>query len=342
MQTRKSFYYKASIVLVVMILTVVFIQKVLMEDASSKPYRIVRQSMGTAFTIMVAERLSKNEIEEKVELGFAEINRLNDKYSPYNPKSVVSQLNKSQGKPVKVDQETLMLFQFSQNMSEISGGVFDITFKSFGRMWNLKPEKFQLPDEEKIKERLDWINYKNVVIDVAAQEVSLNGEHTQIGLGAFVKGYAVDKAAEVFRKNGVNNFLINGGGDIYFSGHKFGKPWIAGIQHPREDRGKVIASFPITQNGSLVTSGDYERFVDYKGKRYHHIIDPRTGYPSEGVQSVSVWASKALEADAFATAIFILGPEKGLELSRQKEGIKAVIIDAHGEFHGDLDLFQSE
>jgi thiamine biosynthesis lipoprotein len=156
--------------------------------------------------------------------------------------------------------------------------------------------------------------------------VQLQRRGMAINLGGIGKGHGVDRAGEVLQSRGVENFIIGGGGDLLVRGSKGGTPWRLGIQHPRR-RGQLMGYLSLESNGAVVTSGDYERFVEIDGRRYHHIVDPRTGRPARGCVGVTLTAPNATQADAMATAVFVMGPIDGMELVEQTDGVEAVIID---------------
>ena len=305
------------------------------------PYTVTKIHMGTLFTIIIAEKRPQKELQGAVTRAFDVIHQLDKKYSTYKKDSLISRINADAGKKAtSIDNETYQLIQFATNISKLSKGAFDITFKSFDKIWKLNPEKFTLPDKETILRGKISINYRNLHLNKEEQEfkIFINNEYTQIGMGAYVKGYAIDQAALSLKNQGINNFIINGGGDIYFAGTKFGTHWLTGIQHPRKGRGELLANIPIDKNMALVTSGDYEKFVIHQGIRYHHIIDPRTGYPARGLISVTVLHPSAMTADALATSIFVLGLKEGMKLINNFPDIQALLIDDQGEFHGTKEL----
>jgi thiamine biosynthesis lipoprotein len=168
-----------------------------------------------------------------------------------------------------------------------------------------------------------------VKLDATAHTVFLDEAHVRIGLGGIAKGYAVDKAAGVLLGAGMASFYVQAGGDLYTHGAKpDGSPWQAGIRDPRGPEGDYFAMMPVSDH-AFSTAGDYERSYIVDGKRYHHIIDPRTGYPATASRSVTIWAPTALEADEIDDAVFILGPQRGLALVESLDGVGAVIVDAH-------------
>ncbi|MGK0290407.1 MAG: thiamine biosynthesis lipoprotein [bacterium] len=342
MPSKKSQYIRFLLMVVFLLLTLwALYQKSPQRNQGKQVYKNKNQIMGTMFSIVIAENFENKKIDGIAQEAVAEIHRLDRKFSTYKPTSLLSKINQNAGKTaILVDDETIKIFKFAEKISKQSEGIFDVTFKSFGRVWNLNPAKFQIPDPTFIQKRRKYINYKNIEIDLVKKTIFLKESYTKVGLGAFVKGYAVDQAAKILQQSGIKNFLVNGGGDIYFSGNKFGKAWVAGIQHPRKKFGNFLTYFPVKGHGAIVTSGDYERFILKDGKRFHHIIDPRTGYPSKGVQSVTIWAPNTMLADALATTVFILGRKKGLKLLQNYPQTKVLLVDEFGKHYGDSQFFQ--
>ena len=245
--------------------------------------------------------------------------------------SEVSRINAAAGKSaVKVSYETFNVIKEAVHTSEISDGTFDITFHTLHGLWKFDEDLDPHPPAERdLKERLSFVGYRNIKLDDSAKTVMLTKSKTQIGLGGIAKGYAVDMAAEVLKKAGLTSFFVQAGGDLLAHGTKpDGSEWQAGIRDPRGPESKYFAKLPLTDH-AFSTAGDYERAYVVGGKRYHHIIDPRTGHPASACRSVTIWAPTALLADEIDDAVFILGPERGMRLVESIEGVGAVIVDAH-------------
>lgn len=209
-----------------------------------------------------------------------------------------------------------------------SGGAFDPTVAPLLDLWNVPGGPHPPPPPDLLARAAGAAGWYRVR-PLAGGGVDLGG--TALDFGGIAKGWALDRAAEVLRAKGVENFLINAGGDLVVAGSKAGTPWRVGIQHPREPGVFLRVVSPIA--GSLVTSGDYERGYEWEGERVHHLLDPRTGRPAQGCQSVTVWAPAAVDADALATAVFVLGPEEGLRLVAMEPGAEALVVDAEGRLH---------
>lgn len=244
--------------------------------------------------------------------------------------SEVSRINAAAGKaPVTVSDETFGVIKESVHASEISEGTFDITFHTLHGLWKFDEDLDPHPPADKsLKARLPFVGYRRIKLDEQAKTVMLTHEKTQIGLGGIAKGYAVDMAARVLEKAGLTSFFVQAGGDLLARGRKpDGTEWQAGVRDPRGAEGSYFLKLPLTDH-AFSTAGDYERAYVVNGKRYHHIIDPRTGQPATACRSVTIWAPTALLADELDDAVFILGPEKGMRLVESIDGVGAVIVDA--------------
>lgn len=253
-------------------------------------------------------------------------------FSAYQESSFVSRLNRQPaGTPLTVEQserDVLECLELARRVSEVTDGAFDISFASAGRFWRFDPENPRLPTEAERKEAIEKIDYRRVKVNPEVQTVALEGEGTRIGLGGIAKGFAVDKAIETLRAGGASGGLINAGGDIFLFGSKpKGKPWRVALQHPRNKKDRFPENgFDLKGDVAVVTSGDYERMFELDGKRYHHILNPKTGLPAEGLISVTVFSDSAGFADGLATGLFVMGPDKGLELVEQLDKVEALFI----------------
>jgi thiamine biosynthesis lipoprotein len=181
---------------------------------------------------------------------------------------------------------------------------------------------------EDVRKTLNLVNFRNLVVNPEGK-ILLKKKGMEIDLGGIAKGYAVDKAFDLLISLGYKNLIVNAGGDLRVGGTKLDQPWSIGIQHPRESE-KIIARISIS-DAAIATSGDYEKFFIHQGRRYHHILNPKDGFPAEGCQSVSIIYKEGMMADALATAVFVLGPEKGYSLCQRIEGVNCLIIDREGK-----------
>jgi thiamine biosynthesis lipoprotein len=288
--------------------------------------------MGThlAFAAFTTPGLDAARVRTLFDAATAEIVRIEKLMTTWDPASEVSRVNAAAGKePVHVGDETFDVIRESLHASDISGGCFDITFETLHGLWkfdqDLDPHP---PTAADVRAHLKYLGSKHVKLDPAERAVFLDEPHVRIGLGGIAKGYAVDRASHVLKDAGLASFYVQAGGDLYTQGTKpDGSPWLAGIRDPRGPEGDYFAMMPVSDH-AFSTAGDYERSYLVGGKRYHHIIDPRTGYPATASRSVTIWAPTALLADEIDDAVFILGPEKGLALVESLDGVGAVIVDA--------------
>jgi thiamine biosynthesis lipoprotein len=290
------------------------------------------RAMGThlAYASFTTPEVDAARMHALFDQATAEIRRLEKLMTTWDPASEVSQINAAAGQhAVAVGQETFDVIHEALHASELSLGCFDITFETLHGLWkfdqDLDPHP---PAAAEVKAKVRYVGYRHVKLDGPARTVFLDEPHVRIGLGGIAKGYAVDEAAKVLLGAGVTSFYVQAGGDLYAHGKKpDGSPWQAGIRDPRGPEGDYFAMMPVSDH-AFSTAGDYERSYIVGGKRYHHIIDPHTGYPATASRSVTIWAPTALLADEIDDGVFILGPEKGLALVESLEGVGAVIVDA--------------
>ena len=294
----------------------------------SNLYKYHQISMGTIIEItLIAD--DEEAANKAVLQAFQEIKRIETLMSPWLDSSDVTRINRSAGKErVKVSPETFEVIQKAQEISELSEGGFDITVGPLTELWRKAREKKIPPSIEEVKEKFGLVNFKNIETDQEGK-VFLKKKGMAIDLGGIAKGYAVDRAFEFLKSLRYKNLIVNAGGDLRVGGFKNNQPWSIGIQNPRESQ-KILARISVS-NTALATSGDYEKFFIYQGKRYHHIFNPKDGFPTEGCQSVTILCEGGMIADALATAVFVLGPEKGYTLCQKLEGIKCLIVDKEGK-----------
>jgi thiamine biosynthesis lipoprotein len=288
--------------------------------------------LGSPFEITV---VSKDSVEGKqfTDLAIAEVKRIENQISDWIPTTPISLVNKNAGiQAVKVDSEVFDLVERAIKISQLTDGAFDISYASMDKIWKFDGSMTTMPTEEMIKKSVAKIGYKNIILDKSNQTIFLQLAGMKLGLGGIGQGYIADKVRDLLVTNGCKSGIVNVSGDINAWGKQInGKPWTIGIINPM-NKNKVFATFPL-ENSSVETSGNYEKYVMFNGIRYSHIIDPRTGYPAQGVVSVSVFAKQTEIADALATGIFVLGVEVGLNLVNQLKGIECIIVDDKGKIH---------
>jgi FAD:protein FMN transferase len=254
--------------------------------------------------------------------------RIDREMSTYKPASEISLVNaRAAEKPMAIGAELYSMIDRSLQLSVASHGAFDITYDSVGYLYDFRARK--RPTELQIEEHLGAVDYRHVVLDPAKSTVHFKQPGVRINLGGIAKGYAVQHAADLLRAKGVEHALLNAGGDTRVIGDRRGQPWIVGIRHPRLEN-EVITRLPIVDE-AISTSGDYERFFEEDGKRYHHVINPRTGRPTEGVLTVTVIGPDGTMTDGLDTAIFVLGAEEGLEMIKKYPEYEAIVVDSTGK-----------
>ena len=290
------------------------------------------RAMGTSVDIIAYtnEAVDLEQTHSAIDRALAEIDQLEAELSEWRDSSDVSRINQSGGTWVSVSPETLDVIEKALWVGRESRGSFDITFNSMGDLWKFgtaadaKPEP---PAPEEVRRHRALIDYRRVEFDAEGSRVRIP-QGRKIGLGGIAKGYIVDRAVGVLRAAGLRSFLVQAGGDLFAAGRKpDGTHWSAGIRDPRGSEGDSFATLEL-EDHAFSTAGDYARSYVVGGKRYHHIIDPRTGYPSVASRSVTIYAPDAFTADMIDDAVFILGPEKGLDFVSGLDGVGAVIVDA--------------
>ncbi len=253
----------------------------------------------------------------------AEFSRVNALMSPWVQSSELSLLNREAAKhPVTVSSELYQLLKRAAAVSELSQGAFDITFASVGFQFNYR--EHQKPDQKNLAEQKQWINYRFVEL-LENNQVRYSKAGVKVDLGGIAKGYTVERAANILQKMGIRHALVSAGGDTRLIGDKRGQPWLVAIKHPRQEH-KYAAQLPLVDI-AISTSGDYERYFIADGKRYHHILDPKTGESAGELMSVSVIGADATQTDALSTTLFVLGLARGMALIEQIPGYEAVFIN---------------
>ena len=304
-------------------------------SAPFKPAKVEVQdeAMGTSlhFIAYTTPTLAEAPTRAAIVKAIAEVRRLEALLSEWKAESQIGQVNAHSGEWVAIGPEAAAVVERGLWAGKLSGGSFDITFQALSKVWKFgsaQEDKPKLPSKAEIDKLRRLVDYRRVELDQAGGRVRI-GKGQQLGLGGIAKGYIVDQAARVLQEGGVQGFLAQAGGDLYGSGRKpDGSSWVSGVQDPRGPQGEFFAVLELTDH-AFSTAGDYARAYVVGGKRYHHIIDPKTGYPATACRSVTIWAPDATTADGVDDAVFILGPEQGLKLVESLDGVGAVIVDAH-------------
>ncbi|MBZ0221124.1 MAG: FAD:protein FMN transferase [Candidatus Methylomirabilis sp.] len=285
-----------------------------------------RPAMGTIVEITLMEG-EREHFDEAADAAFRDIERLEALLSSYRPDSDISRINRNAGKgALNVSPDTFEVTKEALRVAELTKGAFDPTVGSLAEVWGPSGEKGVLPSKEEVERLLKLVDYRGVILDEKGPSIALAREGMSLNLGGVAKGYITGKAAEALKARGVTRGIVRSGGDmVVFQDN--GKPFTIGIKHPRKEG--LLGELYI-ENGTAPTSGDYERFFEKDGVRYHHILDPRTGFPARGTQAVTLAAKNPTTADALATGVFVMGPKKGMELIESLEGVEGLIVDEEG------------
>lgn len=284
--------------------------------------------MGTVVQITLMDG-DWDRFDEAAEAAFNEISRLEEMFSSYKTGSDVARINKAAGKAaVDVAPEVIEVVRKALLVSALSGGAFDPTVGALSKAWGPSGEKGEVPPQAEIKKLLEFVDHKSVVVDEHGRWVRLKKEGMALNLGGVAKGFLVEKAALELKRHGTSRAIIHAGGDMLVFGAPEDEPFKIGIQHPRE---KKLLGEALLRDGAVASSGDYERFFEKDGVRYHHILDPKTGFPARGARAVTLIAKDPTVADALSTAVFVLGPDRGMALIEGLEDVEGVVVDAEGK-----------
>ncbi len=288
-----------------------------------------RPMMGTEISV----RLWHSDAEQGqalVEQVFDEVARIDRLMSTYKEDSRISEINRDAAhRPVVAGDELFRLIQRSLDISTLTRGAFDITYDSVGQHYDFRERR--RPDAATVESGLDLIDYRLVNLDAAQGTVDFGAEGVRINLGGIAKGYAVERCVDLLRVAGVHHAVVTAGGDSRLLGDRRGQPWMVGIRDPRKD-GEVAMTLPL-QDEAISTSGDYERYFDEDGVRYHHILSPSTGNPASGVHSATVIGPDAVITDALSTSVFIMGVDMGLRLIATLPDYESIVINDKGEIY---------
>lgn len=269
----------------------------------------------------------RNQDTDKIVKGlYKELARLEKIFSSYSADSELTKVNRlAYDEEVELSGELYTVIDTALKYSKLTDGAFDITVFPLVKLWKVTKKDFIPPSQKQIKETLNNIGYQYV--QLKDKKIRFLKKDIQLVLGGISKGYIIDKGVEYLKSQGVGSGILNIGGDLYVFGKNHGsKKWMIGIRHPRNRNSMSnIGGMPL-ENKAMATSGDYERYKMSQGKRYHHLLNPKTGYPVEKTISVSIIATNSMLADVVATSVFILGPKKGIEFIKSHKDIDAIII----------------
>ena len=284
--------------------------------------------MGTQVSITVVAKTGK-EVEAAIDAAMAEARRFDRMMSLYKDDSELTRVNMAAGKdPVTVSPEMIEMEEAARKISELTDGAFDVTVGPLVVLWQMRLKEGKAPTETEIERIRSRVGYRNIIVDKKASTLFLKKPGMIMDFGACAKGYVADKVAELLKGRGIDNAIVALAGDIRVMGHRpDGSSWRIGVQHPR-DPTKTLPVLELSDK-YISTSGDYERYQIVHRKRYHHILDPRTGKPSEGMESVTLVGDRGSDGDPLATALFILGPKQGRKIVK-KLGYNAIFVDDRG------------
>jgi thiamine biosynthesis lipoprotein len=295
-------------------------------------YKKTASLLGSPFDITVVA-IDSIHANDYTNAAIDEVKRIENLISDWIPTTQISTVNNNAGiQPVKVDIEVYELVERALKISKLTDGAFDISYASMDRIWKFDGSMKKMPSKDEIKKSVEKVGYQNVILNLKDTTIFLKNKGMKIGLGGIGQGYIADKIKELLKLKDCESGLVNVSGDISTWGKQLdGKPWTIGIINPM-NKNKVFATFPL-EDTAVETSGSYEKYVTFNGKRYSHIIDPRTGYPASGIVSISVFAKQTEMADALATGIFVMGVEIGLDFVNQIKGLECIIVDDKGVIH---------
>lgn len=302
---------------------------VLVQSAFAEWLTEQQNAMGTRITVTIWHA-DQAQARKAIDAVMAEMQRIDQTYSPYIETSELSRLNRLAAQEAQtVSQEMVLLLSTASKFSELTQGAFDITFASVGHLYNYR--KGQQPSKSEREEKLVAIDYRSVQIN--KQQVSFKHKDTAIDLGGIAKGFAADRAITILQQHNIAHASFSAGGDSRVLGDRLGRPWLVGIKNPRQ-ADDIAITLPLN-DVAVSTSGDYERyFIDGEtGERVHHIINPRSGRSATGIASVTIIGDRGLDTDPLSTSVFVLGVDKGLALVNRLTGIDAIIIDSAGKVH---------
>jgi len=289
----------------------------------------VRPMMGTEISVMLwhDDALEGQRLIEQV---FAEAKRIDLMMSTYIDDSNISDINRrGANEPVVAGDELFRLIQRSLDISVLTRGAFDITYESVGQHYDFRNR--ERPDQATVDASRELIDYRLVKLDQATGTVAFAANGVRINLGGIAKGYVVERGIDIMRMAGVRNGVVTAGGDSRLLGDRRGAPWMVGIRDPRVD-GAVAMTLPLADE-AISTSGDYERYFEEDGVRYHHIISPSTGEPASGVHSATVFGPDAVLTDALSTSVFVMGVDEGLRLIATLPDYESIVIDDQGQIY---------
>lgn len=289
--------------------------------------RVTDGIMGTSITVELwADDRAKGDLA--IDGVLDEMRHVDESMSTYKPSSEVSLVNAhAAAGAMHITRDLFDLLTTAKEYSVLTDGAFDITYASVGYLYDFR--KHVKPDEGQIDTALPAVDYRHLLLDPKAQTIRFSQQGVRIDLGGIAKGYAVDRGIDSLKARGIDRAYVSAGGDSRIIGDRFGKPWMVGIRDPRKAPGEVITRIPLV-DAAISTSGDYERFFEEAGVRYHHIIDPRTGHSASKVRSATIIGPYATRTDGLSKTAFVLGPEEAMKIYNRIDDIDAIIVKLDG------------
>jgi FAD:protein FMN transferase len=283
---------------------------------------VERELMKTRFRIDVLV-VDPGAGRAAVEAAFAEVAASEELLSNWSESSQISRVNAAAGaQPVVVGDQLMEVLDRALQVSVLTAGAFDVTFASCDGAWSIRDRRIPSPAE--LEACLEHVDYRRVALDHERSAVFISDPETRVGIAGLAKGYRIDRAAAVLERAGIHDYVVDGGGDMRLATSSPDRHWEIALAHPRRD-GEALGTLELTTT-AVATSGDYQWFFELDGVRYHHILDPATGRPASRSVSATVLAERAVDADALATCLFVMGPDAGIELAESLPGVEALII----------------
>ncbi|MCT4563072.1 MAG: FAD:protein FMN transferase [Maledivibacter sp.] len=314
-----------------MIVSIILIVSGCSARVNNEPVAKTEFVLGTVVTI----KLYDNATEEVFNKAFARLREIENRMTINADDSEVIAINSNAGKDfVKVSDDTFYVIKSGKHFSRLSEGRFDISIGPLVKLWGIGTDKAKVPNKEEIENKKIWVDYNDVVLNESEKSVMLKKSGMILDLGGIAKGYGADEVVDILKDNNVKHAIINLGGNIFAYGNKpDGTGWKIGVQNPLSERGEYLGIVRVSDQ-TVVTSGVYERYFEEDGKRYHHILDPHTGYPVENnVVGITIIANSSIDADSLSTSAFALGLEKGMELIEGLGNVDAVFVTRDSEVY---------
>ena len=312
----------------VILLTIAVSAGTLYKHKNNKVKSVSIQSFGLG-TILQLTSYGKNS-DAALEEAVSRIGEIDDEMSFFKEDSDISKINKNSGSKqnfVKVSDDTYYVIKRAVEYGELSDGAIDLTVRPILDLWGFGKEKHKAPEVDDIRNLTKLVSYKDILFNAKENSIGLKNKFQSIDVNCIAKGYAADEAKKVLVKHKIKNAIINLGGNVYAHGSNVdGSPWVIGIQHPMKDRGNYVGHISV-KDKSVVTSGDYEKFLIYNNEKYHHIINPKTGYPVKNkIISTTIISDYSIDGDALTTCLYVMGVENGLKFIEKMNNIDAIII----------------